>query len=268
MTVQNTVRYSSVCEYSPLVQWAYATCSSVQRLLSALSCFVSLTQGFIKCRVGRHDAGGLWKCVLVCVLVCVCVCVCVCGRLAWLCVYSSVYWLVCKMFPQPGAHACVCIWLHICALVLLCVCVCVCVCVCACTWVCVRVGVCFLLFLTQGLCPLKGVPASQLRDRGQQGLKPAMASELGRKQGRAWENEREREGETGERRKVAPVCGVCCFEARSRCLCTANIANTTLQVQAWLGVWQVYCVHGNKIQHLFDLYHVSCYSWADYQEWR
>lgn len=39
----------------------YATCSSVQRLLSALSCFVSLTQGFIKCRVERHDAGGLWK---------------------------------------------------------------------------------------------------------------------------------------------------------------------------------------------------------------
>lgn len=57
---------SSLCVNT--VHWytelSYATCSSVQRLLSALSCFVRLTQGFIKCRVGRHDAGGLWKRVL------------------------------------------------------------------------------------------------------------------------------------------------------------------------------------------------------------
>lgn len=70
--------------------------------------------------------------------------------------------------------------------------------------------------------------ASQSAERGQQDLKRAMAPELGQKR-----RERVREWE------VAPVCGVCCFEPRSRCLYTANIANVTSQVQAGAGVWQV-----------------------------
>lgn len=48
-----------------MVQWAAMIRSSVQRHLSALSCFVRPTQEFMKCTVGRDDAGGLWKCVLV-----------------------------------------------------------------------------------------------------------------------------------------------------------------------------------------------------------
>lgn len=111
---------------------SYATGFSVQRLLSALSCFVRLTQGFIKCRVGRHDAGGLWKWVLVCVFVYVsglpchvCVCVrgcCVCD--VFVCMSVFAYDPMCSL-AQMCMHA------HV--------------------------------VLTRGLCPLKGVPASQLR---------------------------------------------------------------------------------------------------------
>lgn len=109
----------------------YTICSSVQRLLSALSCFVRPTQGFIKCMVGRHDTGGLWKCVLV-----------------WVCSFTSTGVFV-KMC-SPSQHAC--LYLHMIT------------CVHLGSVTCAR-GCVFFCFPTQGLCPLKGVPSSQLRER-------------------------------------------------------------------------------------------------------
>lgn len=143
---------------------------------------------FVKCRVRTHDTGGLWKCVLVCV----------CGSFASLFVYSSVCVCACNMFLHPSTHACVCIWLRV-----------------------------FFCFLTQGLCPLKGVPVSQLRER-------KTRSEAGRGVRTGTKTREKTRASVGEReprrgisRNVAPAIGVCCFEPGSRCLCIANIANIT-----------------------------------------
>ena len=134
------------------------------------------------------------------VYVCVCVCVCVCARCLSGCIHSSVYQIV-SVSPHPSVHLCLhmitCVHLHSN----------------------VRARMCFHLFpQSGGLCTLKGVPCSQLRERGKQDLKQAAAFRAGTR------DERENKGEW-ECRKVAPECRVCRFEPHSRCLCIANIAN-------------------------------------------
>lgn len=199
--------------YVNTVQWyaelSYATCSSVQRLLSALSCFVRLTQGFIKCRVGRHDAGGLWKCVLVCV----------CSRFASPCACVFICVLVCVWdVSVTPVRMPVFAYDYMCSLVP--------------RRACTRVF--WSVFPIQGLCPLKGVPASQLRERktrseAGRGVKTGTKT-IGKSRG-----ERQRMTDGGDCRKAAPECGACCFEPCSRCLCIANSANITTQAQAGLG---------------------------------
>ena len=104
---------SSIRWYSEL---SYATNSSVQRLLSALSCFVRLTQGFIKCRVGTHDAGGLWMWALVCV----CVCVWAAGLPPCVCSRLCIVFFFCKMCPSHCA--CLCLHMITCVHLLRCAC--------------------------------------------------------------------------------------------------------------------------------------------------
>lgn len=88
----------------------------------------------------------------------------------------------------------------------------------------------FLLPSLRGLCPLEGVLASQLRER----LENKIWSRRRRSNWDKDDRERSRRGRardwetTGEGCKAAPPCSVCCFEPCSRCLCIANIANTTL----------------------------------------
>lgn len=100
-------------------------------------------KGFIKCRVGRHEAGGLWKCVLLCV------CLCVCTAGLPLCAPIPENGMERRMSLRPSAHACVCTWLHGRACV---------------ADVSARMPF-FPVLWFWGLCPLEGVPACQLRER-------------------------------------------------------------------------------------------------------
>lgn len=178
--LQYWVQFSCVNTVHRYAESSYATCFSVQRLLSALSCFVRLTQGFIKCSVGRHDAGGLWKCVLVCV----------CSRFR----LSSMYWFVrCACAP-----VCMLLCLHMITCVHLCAGV--------------RARVSFHLFSHSGTLHSQRC-ASKSAEREENKIWSRLGVRTGRK---TREKTRKRVTERVDCGKVALECGACCFEHWSR----------------------------------------------------